>query len=304
MFSIRESKKEALSKLRERWMTPVLLTLVIGAITLALSVPGIISNMRSYYGALMTGYGRFSGFDFSLLSDAAQRPVFAGMLDWMLQMIVFVITGAISIASARFYLSVISNPEKTGFGTFFEGLTHWGKGILASFWMNLWLSLWCMLFFGILFALAIIGMVIGMTNGADLFFVTENPPPALIAVFCVIMFAWCAAFFVVLVNRAYAYSLMLFIQAEYPAVSVSKTLKASIAMTKGCRGKLFLLDASFLGWGILAALTLGIGTLWLYPYISATRAVVYRCLKAQAFENGLFVTSRQPAIDLPREEQP
>jgi uncharacterized membrane protein len=296
MFSIRESKKEALSKLRGRWKTPVLLTLVIGAITLALSVPGIVSNLRSYYGAFMAGYGRF----FAL---AQYPPIMEGML----QMIVFVITCAISIASARFYLSVVSNPEKTGFDTFFEGLTHWGKGILASFWMSLWLWLWSLLFFGIFFALAVIFVLIGTANGGfniDTFFESENPPPALIAAFCVAMFAWCAAFLVVLVNRAYAYSQMMFIQAEYPTVSVSKTLRASIAMTKGCRGKLFLLDASFLGWGILAALTLGIGALWFCPYISSTRAVVYRCLKAQAFENGLFATSRQPAIDLPQEEQP
>jgi uncharacterized membrane protein len=116
------------------------------------------------------------------------------------------------------------------------------------------------------------------------------------------MFAWCAAFLVVLINRSYAYALMLFIQAEYPAVSVSKTLKASIAMTKGCKGKLFLLDLSFTGWWLLAALTLGIGTLWLYPYMSTTRAAVYRRLKAKAFENGLFVTERQQAIELPQEE--
>jgi uncharacterized membrane protein len=297
MFVIKESKKEALSKLRGRWKTPVLLTLVIGAITLGLSFPGIIANMRLYY-------AEFASRDFVAMAETAQRPVSSGLLEWIFQMIAFLITAAISIAVARFYLSVIDNPEKTGFDTFFEGLTYYGRGILASFWMNLWLSLWSALFFGIFFVLAIVFAAVGAAgSGLDVetFFAAENR--GLLAVFFAAMLAWFAAFLIVVFNRAYAYSQMLFIQAEYPTAPVTKTLKASIAMTKGCRGKLFLLDLSFIGWGLLAALTLGIGTLWLSPYVSSTRAVVYRRLKARAFEDGLFVTAQQPAIELPREDR-
>ena len=34
--------------------------------------------------------------------------------------------------------------------------------------------------------------------------------------------------------------------------------------------------SSFIGWAILSLLTLGIGSLWLIPYMEASRAAFYR----------------------------
>jgi len=45
--------------------------------------------------------------------------------------------------------------------------------------------------------------------------------------------------------------------------------------------KLFLLDLSFIGWMILSVLTLGIGLLFLQPYMSTARAAFYEDLKAE-----------------------
>lgn len=44
---------------------------------------------------------------------------------------------------------------------------------------------------------------------------------------------------------------------------------------------LFMLHLTFLGWDILAALTLNIGYLWLNPYKNAADAVFYRQLRDQ-----------------------
>ncbi|KUH45897.1 hypothetical protein M2E15_3170 [Bacillus mycoides] len=41
---------------------------------------------------------------------------------------------------------------------------------------------------------------------------------------------------------------------------------------KGHKLDLFLLWLSFIGWAILAILTLGIGFLWLSPYVGTTTA--------------------------------
>jgi len=54
---------------------------------------------------------------------------------------------------------------------------------------------------------------------------------------------------------------------------------------KGKKGKLFLLDLSFIGWFLLCILTLGIGLLWLYPYILTSRAAFYEDVKT-AYESG------------------
>ena len=52
-------------------------------------------------------------------------------------------------------------------------------------------------------------------------------------------------------------------------------------MMKGKKLKLFLLDLSFIGWFILALLTLGIGFVLLVPYIYTAHAAFYEDLKAE-----------------------
>lgn len=60
-----------------------------------------------------------------------------------------------------------------------------------------------------------------------------------------------------------------------------QVLKESNRMMKGHCWKLFLLYLSFIGWAVLAVfLTLGIGMLWLIPYISASTAAFYEDLRA------------------------
>ena len=44
---------------------------------------------------------------------------------------------------------------------------------------------------------------------------------------------------------------------------------------------LFILDLTFIGWGLLSALTLGIGALWLNPYTNAAHAAFYRQLQVE-----------------------
>ena len=44
----------------------------------------------------------------------------------------------------------------------------------------------------------------------------------------------------------------------------------------GNRAKLFWLELSFIGWSILAAFTLGIGYLWLAPYILFATIAFYK----------------------------
>ena len=46
----------------------------------------------------------------------------------------------------------------------------------------------------------------------------------------------------------------------------------------GYKAQLFILNLSFIGWHILSIFTLGIGYLWLTPYISATKAAFYNNL--------------------------
>ncbi|WP_242863956.1 DUF975 family protein [Clostridium tepidiprofundi] len=59
------------------------------------------------------------------------------------------------------------------------------------------------------------------------------------------------------------------------------TLRLSKEMMYGYKWKLFVLQLSFIGWGLLCVLTLGIGLLWLVPYIEMTKANFYEDVKRE-----------------------
>ncbi len=73
----------------------------------------------------------------------------------------------------------------------------------------------------------------------------------------------------------YSYYMTDYILAEHPELTAREAIRRSKEMMKGHRGRLFCLQLSFIGWDILAVLTLGIGNLWLTPYRQAAEAAFY-----------------------------
>ena len=76
-----------------------------------------------------------------------------------------------------------------------------------------------------------------------------------------------------------SYSMSFYIMNDNPEVGVMEAIKQSKQMMKGNKGTLFVLYLSFIGWFILSILTLGIGLLWLKPYVNTTVANFYENLK-------------------------
>ena len=72
-----------------------------------------------------------------------------------------------------------------------------------------------------------------------------------------------------------------FILKDDPEISAIDAMKKSWQMTKGHKADLVWLFLSFLGWIILAGLTLCIGMLLLYPYMQSALDHVYEDLKAE-----------------------
>lgn len=79
----------------------------------------------------------------------------------------------------------------------------------------------------------------------------------------------------------FAYCMAPYIMVENPEMTAMQAMKASKAMMKGNKWKLFCLSFSFIGWDILAALTFGIGHIVLCPYVEAASAAFYRELKTK-----------------------
>ena len=92
---------------------------------------------------------------------------------------------------------------------------------------------------------------------------------------------WCLLFVIPGIIMSYAYAMTPYIMNDRPDLDASDCIHESRVMMKGYKCKLFCLDLSFIGWALLCILTLGIGLLWLQPYIEASHAKFYEELKAR-----------------------
>jgi len=74
---------------------------------------------------------------------------------------------------------------------------------------------------------------------------------------------------------AFRYSMSFYILADNPDMGIMEAINESKRMMRGNKWKFFCLNLSFIGWAILGVLTLGIGYLWLTPYIEVTMIAFY-----------------------------
>lgn len=70
--------------------------------------------------------------------------------------------------------------------------------------------------------------------------------------------------------------------ADNPEMRALDIIKRSWAITKDHKMDIFVLGLSFIGWCIVAAFTLGILYIWLYPYMVVTMTLAYEELKKAA----------------------
>ena len=100
------------------------------------------------------------------------------------------------------------------------------------------------------------------------------------------VFFWMLFLVIPGIIMAIAYSLTPFILKDYPELSVGQAIQMSEKMMRGHKMRYFLLTLSFIGWGLLGILTLGIGYIWLTPYMYTTTAAFYQDVKNEYIANG------------------
>lgn len=88
-------------------------------------------------------------------------------------------------------------------------------------------------------------------------------------------FLWTLLLIIPGIIKSYAYSMSGFIMAENPEMTAKEARKVSEKMMAGNKWRLFCLQFSFIGWQLLCILSLGIGFLWLTPYMNAATAAFY-----------------------------
>ena len=120
---------------------------------------------------------------------------------------------------------------------------------------------------------------IGMLFAGFKNFATAVVAHVLISLFT---FLWTLLLVVPGIIAALSYSQTFYIIAEDRTTRPLEAIRKSRRMMQGAKWKLFCLGLRFAGWALLCMLTMGIGFLWLFPYIMATLAKFHDDLLAGA----------------------
>ncbi|MBQ5316640.1 MAG: DUF975 family protein [Oscillospiraceae bacterium] len=109
------------------------------------------------------------------------------------------------------------------------------------------------------------------------------------------VFLWSLLLIIPGIIKGYEYFLVPYILAENPNIDRDRAFEISRRTMDGEKMNCFLLGLSFIGWTILAGLVpLGIGNIFVFPYLYATYAEFYCCMKAKAITNGIALPGELP----------
>ncbi len=98
-------------------------------------------------------------------------------------------------------------------------------------------------------------------------------------------FLWALLFIIPGIIASYRYAMTPYIMAEHPELTASEAIDRSKYLMDGHKWELFILQLTFIGWGLLATLSLNIGNLWLNPYKNAAEAAFYREISRQQYSS-------------------
>ena len=136
------------------------------------------------------------------------------------------------------------------------------------------------------FNLGLAGFFLKRVRGEEIFiknifdgFKRVFPSFLLCLLMIIFIILWSLLLIIPGIIKSFSYSMAFYIMYDNPEIDALEALTQSKTMMKGYKWKLFMLFLSFIGWALLAMLTLGIGFFWLYPYISLSISNFYEDLK-------------------------
>jgi hypothetical protein len=93
-----------------------------------------------------------------------------------------------------------------------------------------------------------------------------------------LVFLWSLLLLVPGVIASYSYRMAFLLLADHPDWSPWRAIQESKRMMRGHRWRLACLDASFIGWFLLVAVTFGLAGLFVTPYFATANAAFYEDL--------------------------
>lgn len=232
----KEIKALSKSKLKGRWLNIVLLTLIIAIIELVASE--IVQET--------------DGMLSSILSIANS----------------FLLMPCLTASGIIYTIKFVKEKEKVALKEAIPSVRTWGRFILNMLVLIIFgIPILLVAFLGNIFLfMSITSLHTSMLTGA----ITINP---MIIIWGIAILIILVVLFLTMIMGILLFP-MPYIMAEEP-LGVFDAIRKSFSIMKGHKIELFVLGLSFIGWGLLSLLTLGIGFLWLLPYIQVTLRVYY-----------------------------
>ena len=268
----KDFREKAWNALKGNWGIAILASLIASALG---GSDGSIS-FGGYFGGGSIGDSSSSGGSEAVMSEeiiGAIVVVGIGIILFAIAIAIasLIVAGPIWVGYSRFNLALIDESESKSIGILFSGFKNLKNAFLTK------------LLHGVYIALA---MVVGMIPCIILLIIWPNPIVLISLVIPII--------FTVIVSLDY--SMTGFVLAEKSYLGPKDALAESKRLMNEKRGKLFSLDMSFIGWHLACICTLGIGYVFLAPYIEAAHAAFYREIKREDDEK--FSRLRQKVEDM------
>ena len=183
-----------------------------------------------------------------------------GLLPFVGKLLQLIFSAPLVVGATVYFLATIRRQEDNRFSLMFDGFNRFGTAVCTCLLVVLIMLAWMLPFFGVMAALAFI-------HPASVVF-----PPSAVAVFMALAVLILVAVMIPLQMR---YGLALYVVADDPSVRARQAIRRGIELMKGNYWRLGLLWLRFIGWQLLAVLTLGIGFVWLMPYFMAATTAFY-----------------------------
>ncbi len=149
-----------------------------------------------------------------------------------------------------------------------EFVKNWFKSFGRAWKITLWIFVKMLLYFLLFYAAVIVmGILAGVFAALDV--------AILSVILGILMFVGMIVFYVVLIARAISLSASMYVAIDNKELTAKDSVNKSIELMKGYKWKWFCLNLSFIGWDILAMFTLGIGYLFLIPYMQVSLVNFY-----------------------------
>lgn len=180
-----------------------------------------------------------------------------------------IIGGPLAFGLASALLNIV-RIQSVKFENLFDGFKSFGSTFLLNLLIEIFVFLWSL---------------IPIAAGIIIFvaFLPQAKSPEDLGAAVLLLIPLIIVLFIPAIIAQLRYSMAFYVLYDNPEISPMDAINKSKEMMKGCKGKLFLLYLSFIGWALLSLLTLGIGMLWVASYLKTSEANFYENLKKLSY---------------------